>query len=82
MAKKIYPAPVEITSNFIEIPINEYELKVEKLLKKQDKLTEMYKTEIKNCFKYLDEEFQKYHKKAGKIKKLKIVSEVGGGVLS
>ena len=73
--KKIYPDTV------VEIPMNEYEEKVEKLLKKQDKLTEIYKTEIKNCFKYLDEEFQKYHKKAGKIKKLKIVSEVAGGVL-
>ena len=70
--KKIYPDTV------VEIPMNEYEEKVEKLLKKQDKLTEIYKTEIKNCFKYLDEEFQKYHKKAGKIKKLKIVSEVAG----
>ena len=75
--KKIYPDPIAS----IEIPMNEYEERVEILLKKQDKLTEIYKTEIKNCFKYLDEEFRKYRKKAGKIKKLKIVSEVGGAFL-
>ena len=36
LVKKIYPE-----ASSIEIPINEYEEKVEKLLKKQDKLTEM-----------------------------------------